>query len=242
MRPEPMKGHEHFPGSFADGVSQRGIRGRISGGGPLDLQQLARRKSRRTGPGSALAGRVCVWRPGQNPDAPEFFVKGGQAAADPIHAAWLVSGVPAFTPACPRVPRCCEKRLAQYWGRFDAADPDLLASQMVGRWRSGAPIAKAPTADDLSIADGTLGVNDFEFGDDRRGLLCPWAAHIRKAYPRDDVRGNVAPDEATVNAAEAFTQTHRMLRRGITFGPELPRKRPCRNAPGMTAACCSYAM
>jgi len=104
----------------------------------------------------------------------------------------------------------------------DAASPDLMGAQLVGRWKSGAPIVKAPTADDHSLAEGTPGVNDFEFGDDRLGLRCPWGAHIRKTYPRDDVRHDTdPPDEETVDRAEAFTQTRRMMRRGITFGPEL---------------------
>ena len=220
VRPEPMKGHEHF--GFADGVSQPGIRGRISEGTPLTSSNSQDENQGAPGQDLLWPGEFVFGFPGQNPDAPEFFVKGPDKQP-PIpfmqHGSFLV-----FRRLRQRVPEfhAAVKSVSHNIGAgFDAADPDLLASQMVGRWRSGAPIAKAPTADDLSIADGTLGVNDFEFGDDRRGLLCPWAAHIRKAYPRDDVRGNVAPDEATVNAAEAFTQTHRMLRRGITFGPEL---------------------
>jgi deferrochelatase/peroxidase EfeB len=83
-------------------------------------------------------------------------------------------------------------------------------------------IIKAPMHDDLGIADGTPEANDFEFGDDRMGLICPWAAHVRKAYPRDDVPGDPnASDQTVIDKAEAFTQTHRMLRRGIAFGPEL---------------------
>jgi Dyp-type peroxidase family len=92
---------------------------------------------------------------------------------------------------------------------------------MVGRWKSGAPIIKAELADDPNFAEGTGRENDFEFGEDRVGLVCPWGAHIRKTYPRDDVRHNTNPTDAETKAAEAFTQTHRMLRRGITFGPEL---------------------
>jgi Dyp-type peroxidase family len=103
----------------------------------------------------------------------------------------------------------------------DPASPALLGAQMVGRWKSGAALINTPRADDPALGDGTPDVNDFEFGRDRNGVLCPWAAHIRKAYPRDDVRGNTTPYEDTVNAAEAFTQTHRMLRRGIAYGGEL---------------------
>jgi deferrochelatase/peroxidase EfeB len=95
----------------------------------------------------------------------------------------------------------------------------------VGRWPSGAPILKSPNADNPALGENPLVNNDFEFGGDREGVTCPWAAHIRKAYPRDDVRGeiNLDPkkDEARIDAEEARTQSHRMLRRGIQFGPEL---------------------
>jgi deferrochelatase/peroxidase EfeB len=103
----------------------------------------------------------------------------------------------------------------------DAASAELLGAQMVGRWKSGAAIINAPTADDPRIADGTQLVNDFEFDGDREGLVCPWAAHVRKAYPRNDVRGNLTPTDDETDAAEAFTQAHRMMRRGIAYGPEL---------------------
>lgn len=63
-----------------------------------------------------------------------------------------------------------------------------FGAQMVGRWKSGAALLNAPTADDPEFAEGTPLVNGFEFGDDREGLVCPWAAHVRKVYPRDDVR------------------------------------------------------
>jgi Dyp-type peroxidase family len=106
-------------------------------------------------------------------------------------------------------------------GASEKASADLLGAQLVGRWKSGAPIIKAPTADDPGLAEGTDFVNNFEFGDDREGLSCPWAAHIRKAYPRNDVRHETTPEEDEVKSAEAFTQAHRMLRRGIAFGPEL---------------------
>jgi deferrochelatase/peroxidase EfeB len=43
---------------------------------------------------------------------------------------------------------------------------------------------------------------------DPAGRRCPFAGHIRKSYPRDD-----SPP------GEAETQTHRLLRRGIPFGP-----------------------
>jgi Dyp-type peroxidase family len=92
---------------------------------------------------------------------------------------------------------------------------------MVGRWKSGAPIINAPTQDDPTMADGTAIVNAFEFDGDREGLKCPWAAHVRKAYPRNDVPGNTSPTQQQSDNAESETQTHRLMRRGIAFGPEV---------------------
>jgi deferrochelatase/peroxidase EfeB len=82
-------------------------------------------------------------------------------------------------------------------------------------------LINAPHADDPAMAAGTPGALAFEFDGDRFGLLCPWGAHIRKVYSRDDVPGNIGPTRDEVAAAEAETQRHRMLRRGIPFGPEL---------------------
>jgi deferrochelatase/peroxidase EfeB len=127
----------------------------------------------------------------------------------------------------PEFDQSVKRRAAKTGNGSDAASAALLGAQMVGRWKDGAAIINAPTADDPELAEGTPNVNDFEFGDDREGLVCPWAAHIRKVYPRDDVRGNTGTDpkdpltEEDIGKAEAFTQTHRMLRRGIAFGPEL---------------------
>ena len=96
---------------------------------------------------------------------------------------------------------------------------DLLGAQMVGRWKSGAALINAPSKDDPSFDESErLKVNDFEFNEpDPDGVVCPYAAHVRKVYPRDDI----TPFAASSAAAEVTTQTHRMLRRGISFGPEL---------------------
>jgi Dyp-type peroxidase family len=62
---------------------------------------------------------------------------------------------------------------------------------------------------------------------DRSGSACPFTGHIRKAYPRDDkaaLRAKVKsvpadPCDARRDLNESQTQTHRLLRRGIPFGP-----------------------
>jgi Dyp-type peroxidase family len=225
VRPNPVKGHEHF--GYADGVSQPGVRGTIAPGVPLTPQAAGAEDSQgQKGQDLLWPGEFVFGYSGQDPDADSFETEG------PI----VVPPVPFMQNGAFLVFR----RLAQQVPEFNRSvkiaalsipagpnpmNPDLLGAQMVGRWKSGAPIINAPMKDDLSKADGTPEANDFEFGDDRLGLVCPWAAHIRKAYPRDDVPGDPnASDEDVISKAEAFTQTHRMLRRGIAFGPELTEK------------------
>ncbi len=89
-------------------------------------------------------------------------------------------------------------------------EPDLLGARMFGRWKSGAPLELAPLYDNAALGSDPMRNNDFDYGDDPFQRRCPYAAHIRKAYPRDDAPGG-----------EAEAQRHRILRAGITFGPEV---------------------
>lgn len=50
---------------------------------------------------------------------------------------------------------------------------------------------------------------------DPQGNLCPAFAHIRKTYPRDDI----TPQSSQSEDSERGTQTHRLLRRGLPYGP-----------------------
>jgi Dyp-type peroxidase family len=222
VRPEPVRGHEHF--GYADGVSQPGVRGRICAGEPL-------MPCTSEDPDQAGAGEDLLWpglflfgHPAQDPSAKRLTVK-GPVRTPPLpfmaDGAYLVFRrlkqlVPEFDQSVKAAARTTAANAS-----VDAVSAEQLGAQLVGRWKSGAPVILAPSADDPSLADGTPRVNDFEFGDDREGVVCPWAAHVRKAYPRDDVPGSTSPGGEQVDAAEAFTQTHRMMRRGIAFGPEL---------------------
>jgi Dyp-type peroxidase family len=88
-----------------------------------------------------------------------------------------------------------------------------LASKMVGRWPSGAPLALAPEQDDPSLADK----NDFMyFQSDAPGLACPIGAHIRRTNPRD----SLDPQPGSRDSI-AINKRHRLLRRGRTYGPPL---------------------
>lgn len=220
VRPAPVVGHEHF--GYADGVSQPGVRGIVSPGTPLTPQSGPDPDQGAPGQDLLWPGEFVFGYPGQNADASSFTTK-GDVAAPPIplmqDGAYMVFR--RLAQLVPEFNASVKQAAAGITGASDKASADLLGAQLVGRWKSGAPLILAETADNPAFADGELFTNAFEFGDDREGLKCPWAAHIRKAYPRDDVPGNMNPDDADVGKAEAFTQTHRMLRRGISFGPEL---------------------
>jgi deferrochelatase/peroxidase EfeB len=71
----------------------------------------------------------------------------------------------------------------------DVDGQELLAAKMVGRWRSGCPLAKSPERDDPAIADDPMRTNDFAYhDDDPRGVKTPVGSHIRRANPRDALR------------------------------------------------------
>ena len=89
-------------------------------------------------------------------------------------------------------------------------EQELLAAKMMGRWRSGAPLARCPMHDDPEVGADALRNNAFLFrSDDHVGYKTPCGSHIRRMNPRDaDVAGMV--------------RLHRMIRRGTSYGPPLP--------------------
>jgi Dyp-type peroxidase family len=80
---------------------------------------------------------------------------------------------------------------------------DELAEKMVGRKRNGGALVTAPPSGDS---------NDFVYGDDTDGQICPKGSHVRRVNPRD-----------TLNFASRLVDRHRLLRRGIPYGKLVPR-------------------
>lgn len=195
-----QRGHEHF--GFKDGVSQPDIRDdRITPPvpGPGTEQRVA--------PGEFVLGY-----PAEN-DAPttsppDWTRNGSYLVFRRLHQD--VAGFQEFVKQEARNLKLSE---------------ELLAAKLVGRYRSGAPLARSPhptagtcphTGDGSAAArvfggsadpgfDPAHG-NDFGYRDDLDGLLVPLAAHIRKINPRDQSE----PGEREV-------RKHRILRRGIPF-------------------------
>jgi len=89
-------------------------------------------------------------------------------------------------------------------------DEELLAAKMMGRWRSGAPLALCPFHDNAELGADPRRNNDFLFeADDPAGFKTPGGSHIRRCNPRDAAIAGVA-------------RIHRMIRRGTAYGPPLP--------------------
>ena len=89
-------------------------------------------------------------------------------------------------------------------------EEELLAAKMMGRWRSGAPLALCPFHDDPELGADKQRNNAFMFEeDDKAGLKTPGGSHIRRTNPRDASIAGVA-------------RIHRMIRRGTAYGPLLP--------------------
>ncbi|HSP77985.1 MAG TPA: cytochrome P450, partial [Myxococcaceae bacterium] len=67
--------------------------------------------------------------------------------------------------------------------------------------------------DDPALAEDPRRNNDFRYGDDPLGQRCPVGAHVRRANPRD-------------SSLSRYVFAHRMLRRGMPYGPPLPEGAP----------------
>lgn len=103
----------------------------------------------------------------------------------------------------------------RHYLRDNARSPDdeeLLAAKMVGRWRSGAPLALSPEHDDPELGADPQRNNDFRYyDDDLNGLRTPRGCHIRRANPRDSLKDSIVS-----------TNLHRVVRRSAAYGPMLP--------------------
>ena len=153
----------------------------------------------------AVDGLVDAPFPGQDSLSAGHFVF-GYPDAPPLPAPWMKDG-------SLMVLRQLEQRVAAFETFVAAAahalgtDPVLLGARMMGRWKSGAPLALTPEQDDTSLAADPFRNNDFSNDSDQDQRRCPFAAHIRKVYPRGDLD-------------EELLDPHRIIRQGIPFGDE----------------------
>ncbi|MGH3922570.1 MAG: Dyp-type peroxidase, partial [Pseudonocardiaceae bacterium] len=84
---------------------------------------------------------------------------------------------------------------------------ELIAAKLCGRWRNGTPLILSPDTDTPNPPIPLETLNDFDYVGDERGYRCPVGSHIRRMYPRGQrVAGN-------------GSHLHRIVRRGIPYGP-----------------------
>lgn len=232
--PSPLTGHEHF--GFLDGVSQPGIRGTVG-----EIKELITPRQNPADPNQGKPGQDRLWPgefvfgyPGQDPkDADKKGELKNEGPSWSKNGSFLVfrrlrQDVDGF------------HEFLESEGDRLKLGPELFGAKCVGRWASGAPIERATKADNLKMSRDDCANNAFDFQEatapktpkpgsgqcadnfpkslaqeDKDGLVCPFAGHIRKAYPRDD-KSSDPKKEPFPN--EADTETHRLLRRGIPFG------------------------
>jgi Dyp-type peroxidase family len=203
---------EHF--GFADGLAQPSI----------DAKGLEPRSKagphRRDGQGTPVKPfpftRIPLKRNRWQPVAPGEFVLGYRDE----------NGVLPAAPADPlgrngsfMVLRKLEQHVAsftRYLRQAANGDPELeelLAAKIVGRWKDGTPVMQSPKRpprirkeDEQHRIDR---INNFRYASDPIGRTCPLGAHIRRANPRDAF----SPWEGLL------TKRHRIIRRGMPYGP-----------------------
>jgi Dyp-type peroxidase family len=94
---------------------------------------------------------------------------------------------------------------------YPGGEEAKLLAKVVGRWRNGAPLVKAPDAPPEGFDPKAPGTNDFRYSSDPSGYACPLGAHIRRSNPRD-----------ALGFDGKLSFRHRIIRRGMPYGPALP--------------------
>lgn len=80
---------------------------------------------------------------------------------------------------------------------------ERAGASVIGRFENGTPVTLSDKELALLARSDDAVHNDFDYSDDKAGLKCPFAAHIRKSNPRSDV---------------PQSKSHLMARRGIPYG------------------------
>lgn len=113
------------------------------------------------------------------------------------------------------LPPGAEIRIDEKMTRFEALR-EVVAAQMCGRWRNGAPLDTSP---DFPSKDPKLSLTNFEYD---RQSRCPAGSHIRRTNPRG---GQIVQRVANY--------TRRLVRRGMSYGPDLDLAKPDEHERGL---------
>ena len=187
---------EHF--GYADPISQPPIEGAGDPVYPGDGVLQPDGTWRPVKPGEFLLGYEDEAGPQgtQAPDPPELRLNGTYVVFRKLY-----QDVAAFR-------RYLATAAKALYGVDDAYHRELVAAKIMGRWRSGCPVDLSPDKDDPVIAADPQRRNNFTYAGDQEGLRCPLGSHLRRSNPR-----------ATPLKRATAVQRHRLLRRGVEYGP-----------------------
>jgi Dyp-type peroxidase family len=202
----PSTGHEPF--GFSDGIAQPSIRGIPDDGVPTGEFILGYENHYGlVPPGPVVPEEVegsAVLQPLANPYYRSSPLRDLGLNGTYVVYRKLQQDVAGFW-------RFMQREAERAIGRPDAAHMMWVASRMMGRWPSGAPLVMSPDRDDPSLHDR----NDFLYDDDVDGFACPLGAHVRRTNPRAVLK------PYGIDQSLSMSEAHRMLRRARVFGPEL---------------------
>lgn len=236
--PGGLRGHEHF--GFDDNVSQPGVRGLVAED-PLEYI------TPRTVDPSVVPESLLYGYPGQYVIWPGEFVFGyPDQTQDPLFPGDPNTIMPLWTKdGSFLVFRRYRQDVRLFWDTmaaeaqrlrlrpgFEWVNPVSLASRVVGRWPSGAPVERVPDKDVPELGQNELANNHFNYTADTCpvalvrpyhdtfpnakadpiGAVCPMGAHIRKVNTRDS---------SNDTGATLGSFTRRLMRRGLPFGAPL---------------------
>jgi Dyp-type peroxidase family len=213
--PGARRGQEHF--GFKDNISQPGVVDFDEPDPDRPDNQLGRPGTRMIPPGEFVVGRpmdrrLPAWLPQWMNDGSFHVVRR------------LTQDVPGWwQQAAEQL-----KVLHNEGAAPDDATEDWVASRLIGRWRSGAPIATYPDAEPETPL-GPDKENDFGYRDDTEGRITPLFAHLRKTSPRDGL--TPTPDEDPAPEEDGL-DGRRIIRRGIPFGPPFDVSQPAAEGGG----------
>ena len=171
--PDPLRGHEQF--GFLDGVSQPGVRGRVSND-PHDVltprQNPNNRDQGKPGQDVLWPGTFVFGYPSQqaNPDGENLRLEDPgplSSAGDGLD--WTINGSFLVIRRLRQNVFALHSFLNETATDLGIPDPpmgvaaDFVGSRLVGRWRSGAPVMRTPDQDDPDLALDDCANNNFEF-------------------------------------------------------------------------------